>query len=144
MAGFGIQKKGTSPLLATRKKFAEGSDLDDFKESKTKFEEGGDSYKADKEKIKGKISKVAGYVTGAAKDAADVIRYTNPIIVTKKIATKIIEKKKKEKELLKRKKIIRNRLRNNPRIIFPKKDLKAEPYKKGGMVKKSMHKMGKK
>ena len=86
MAGFGIQKKGTSPLLATRKKFAEGSDLDDFKESKTKFEEGGDSYKADKEKI-------------------------------------------------------RNRLRNNPRIIDPKKIqrdpkyLKAEPYKKGGSVK---------
>lgn len=31
MAGFGIQKKGTSPLLATREKFAEGSDPFDLK-----------------------------------------------------------------------------------------------------------------
>jgi hypothetical protein len=28
MAGFGIQKKGTSPLLATREKFAEGRDVE--------------------------------------------------------------------------------------------------------------------
>ena len=31
MAGFGIQKKGTSPLLGTREKFAEGSDPFDLK-----------------------------------------------------------------------------------------------------------------
>ena len=121
-------KELDAELGIKRKEKAKGGSI-------SKFEEGGDSYKADKEKIKGKISKVAGYVTGAAKDVADVISYTNPLTLPKKIATKFIEKKKKERLKRENPSLYLDQLINGPergpRTRRLKKDFerKAIPYK---------------
>ncbi len=161
MAGFGIQKKGTSPLLVKRKGFVSGGDVDEAPKPLPSLEE--EKPKTLSEGVKEGVRKLGEKSSKIVKDVAKKIEEDPGVMGTGDPQRKFKKSKspKKDEPMKPMKKLSKEEpetpaemkkggsVKKGILIIIGNKDKKSKGMKKGGLAKQAaiaiaMKKAGKK